>query len=430
MSVRRSAWKPFAAPVFLASLVVALGYVAYNAVDPLPPRQFTIAAGVPGSPFDTFARQYAAILERHGVKLGIRNFTDAAGSLDLLRDVDSGVQASFATFGSTGPADVGILYSLGGVYDAAIFSFHRGAQPLTQFAELRGRRISIGPPGTPLRSVMYEVLRVTGTLDNSTELSDLDYDQALDALIAGKLDAAFFPSSLDGSFLQRALVAPGLRLMSVAQAEAIAKTVPGLKRVVLWRGLVDLGRDLPGADVDLIALRTRMLVRSDLHPALQYLLLEAVREVHWAPGPFNRLGEFPAEQPDDLPLSPTALAFYRGGSTFWHRYTSFWLASLLNRTLFFVIPVVALLVPVIGYAPRLYRWRHVRRIDQLHRALRELEHAALGSSAGQPGARARIARVEQAVGSLRMTRGFEAELFCLQEHLRVVQERTARTPEP
>jgi hypothetical protein len=46
---------------------------------------------------------------------------------------------------------------------------------------------------------------------------------------------------------------------------------------------------------------------------LQYLLLEAMREVHSPPGPFNRLGEFPAEQPNDLPLSATAEAFYRSG---------------------------------------------------------------------------------------------------------------------
>jgi hypothetical protein len=72
-------------------------------------------------------------------------------------------------------------------------------------------------------------------------------------------------------------------------------------------------------------------VRKDLHPALQYLLLEAMRKAHWAPGPFNTLGEFPAEQPNDLPLSPTAEAFYRSGPTLWQKYTSFWLSSLLNR---------------------------------------------------------------------------------------------------
>ena len=84
--------------------------------------------------------------------------------------------------------------------------------------------------------------------------------------------------------------------MSVSQAEATAKMIPGLKHVVLWRGLTSLSRDLPSSDIDLLAFRSRVLVRSDLHPALQYLLLEVMREVHWAPGPFNPLGDFPAEQ--------------------------------------------------------------------------------------------------------------------------------------
>ncbi|MGA7334111.1 MAG: hypothetical protein WBX77_20625, partial [Pseudolabrys sp.] len=67
--------------------------------------------------------------------------------------------------------------------------------------------------------------------------------------------------------MQHTLGTPGIRLMSVAQAEAISKTVPGLKHVVLWRGLLDLSRDLPDSDVDLLASRNRVLVRKDLHPA-------------------------------------------------------------------------------------------------------------------------------------------------------------------
>jgi hypothetical protein len=88
---------------------------------------------------------------------------------------------------------------------------------------------------------------------------------------------------------------------------------------------------------------------------LQQYLLEAMREVHWPAGAFNRLGDFPAEQPNDLRLSPTAEAFYRSGPNLWQRYTSFWLTSLLNRIIFFIIPVVVALIPVIGFAPPLIR---------------------------------------------------------------------------
>jgi hypothetical protein len=346
-----------------AAIVLTFLSVIYRLVDPLPPRHLAIAAGAAGSGYDNFAKQYARILARHGVELEIRNFAGALENLEQLRDPASGVQAALTTFGVTLPADTDSFYSLGGIFDSAIFIFYRNAQPVTLFAEFRGRRLSIGQPGTALRLLMLEVLKATDALDTSIRLLDPDYTEAINTLIAGEIDVAIVPQQ-DLNSVQHTLEVPGIRLMSVAQAEAIAKTVPGLKHVVLWRGLLDLSRDLPNSDVDLLASRNRVLVRKDLHPALQYLLLEAMREVHWPAGAFNRLGEFPAEQPNDLPLSPTAQAFYRSGPSLWQRYTSFWLTSLLNRIAFFVIPVVLALIPVIGFALTSFRWLHIRRSER------------------------------------------------------------------
>jgi TRAP-type uncharacterized transport system substrate-binding protein len=414
---------PLAFVVALAATVVAASYIIYLLVDPLPPRRFAIAAGAAASGYDNFARQYARILARHGVEFEIRNFAGAVENLDRLRDPASGIQAALATFGVTQPADADIFYSLGGIFDAAIFIFYRNTEPVTLFSQLRGKRISIGLPGTALRLLMMEVLKATDGLDASSHLVDLDYTQAIDALIAGEVDVAVAPQQ-DIPRLRDALGASDIRLMSVAQAEAIAKTVPGLKHVVLWRGLIDLGRDIPNSDIDLLASRNRLLVRKDLHPALQYLLLEAMREVHWPAGPFNRLGEFPAEQPNDLPLSPTAEAFYRSGPTFWQRYTAFWISSLLSRIAFFIIPALVTLLPLIGFAPRIYRWLYVRRINQLHRTLGKLERE-LAQSADKPRLveyQKRITEIESDVRSLRVARAFEVDLQRLKAHLRMVQE--------
>jgi uncharacterized protein len=276
------------------------------------------------------------------------------------------VQAALTTFGITRADDANSLYSLGGAFDTAIFIFYRSAEPLTVFAQFRSKRLAIGMPGTALRLSMSEVLKVTGGLDFSNTLVDVDNAQAIEALIAGRVDVAVVPDPDIGS-LERLLGAADIRLMSVAQAEAVAKTVPGLKHVVLWRGLIDLSRDIPNSNIDLLAFRNRLLVRKDLHPALQYLLLEAMREAHSAPGPFNTLGEFPAEQPNDLPLSPTAQAFYRSGPTLWQKYTSFWLSSLLNRIAFFVIPVFVTLIPIIGFVFTFHRWLYMRPSERVVR---------------------------------------------------------------
>ena len=215
-----------------AAIVLAVLYITYRYIDPIPPRQFAIAAGMAGSGYDNFARQYARILARDGVELDVRNAAGAVEDLDLLRDGASGVQAALTALGFTRAGDAATLYSLGGVFDAPIFIFYRNAEPITQFTQFRGKRLSIGALGTALRALMLQVLTATDAVDASTQHLDLNSSEAVDALIAGEIDVAVFATQLDTSFLRRALRAPGVRLMNVAQAEAIAKTVPGSPSVI------------------------------------------------------------------------------------------------------------------------------------------------------------------------------------------------------
>lgn len=417
-------WKPSAFSILWAIVVAGVLCVVYRLVDPLPPRQFAIAAGIPGTTYDVYARKYAAILARDGVNLQVRNFPSAIQHFDALRDRASGVQAALTNFSFTQPGDAVVLNSLGGISDTPIFMFFSGDESIERLIELRGKRIAIGLPGSALRALMLDVLKATGAWDDSIQLADLDYAEALQALNDRKLDVAMIPAQIDDPTVRLALDTIGLHPMNVAQAEAIAKTVPGLKHVVLARGLISLSRDIPSADIDMLALHNRLLVRNDLHPALQYLLLRAMREVHGGPGPFHRLGEFPAEQSGDLPLSPTAEAFYRSGPSLWQQYTSFWLSSLLNRIGFFVIPIVAMLIPLMGLAPRIYKWLHLRPLGGWHRRLTALEHelAQPGADARWPDLQRRLLEAEAAISQLRLPRAYESELHLLRLHLGAVQK--------
>ena len=100
---------PFVIVILSAAFVLAALYVIYRLVDPLPPRRLEIAAGIAGSGYDNFAKQYARILARYGVALEIRNSAGAVEDLDLLRDPGSGVQAALTTFGVTLPDDANPL---------------------------------------------------------------------------------------------------------------------------------------------------------------------------------------------------------------------------------------------------------------------------------------------------------------------------------
>src|SRR5215207_4943665 len=86
--------KPLVIVLPWTAIVLAVLYIAYRLVDPLPPRHLAIAAGAAGSGYDIFARQYARLLAGHGVELEIRNAAGAVENLDLLRGPASGVQAA------------------------------------------------------------------------------------------------------------------------------------------------------------------------------------------------------------------------------------------------------------------------------------------------------------------------------------------------
>src|SRR5260370_14506148 len=90
---------PLVSGIASAAIVLAVLYLTYRWVDPLPPRHLAIAAGPAGSVYDNFARQYARILARHGVELEIRNSAGALEDFALLRDARSGVQAALTTLG-------------------------------------------------------------------------------------------------------------------------------------------------------------------------------------------------------------------------------------------------------------------------------------------------------------------------------------------
>jgi hypothetical protein len=61
----------------------------------------------------------------------------------------SGVQAALTTFVPSEDRDVDDLYSLGGTFDTPFYIFYRNADPITSFAQFRGKRLAVGPPALP-----------------------------------------------------------------------------------------------------------------------------------------------------------------------------------------------------------------------------------------------------------------------------------------
>ena len=177
-------------------------------------------------------------------------------------------------------------------------------------------------------------------------------------------------------------------------------------------------------------------MRDDLHPALQYLLLETASAIHGGPGVFNKAGEFPAAEPIDLPLSEAARDYYQGGRPFLQRYLPYWLAALASRMLLVLIPVVGLLYPLFRLLPAAYGWGMQYRIYRLYGELKVLEMEFDGGSGGPPHELdERLRLLEYRADRMRVPLRFAPLLYNLKMHIGLVREsvhadETGRSPAP
>lgn len=112
---------------------------------------------------------------------------------------------------------------------------------------------------------------------------------------------------------------------------------------------------------------------------------------------------------------------------FWQKYVSFWLDSLLSRVMFFVIPIVVVMIPVLRIAPRIYRGLRLRPVNRLHRELGQLERE-IESGTSDFDRPEQLDAIEQAIRGLHVGSLHEADVHRLRFHLTTLHGRSTTPP--
>jgi hypothetical protein len=295
---------------------------------------------------------------------------------------------------------------------------------------LKGKRLAVGAEGSGTRKLALDLLEASGVpaTDPKTKLVPLGGLAAVGALAKGEVDAAFLVGPAQSGAVWTAFYTPGVRLMSLVHADAYARRFPYLTRLVLPRGGIDLQRDIPAADVELVGTMATVVARAGTHPALVDLLLQAAVQAHGGPGLFQRPGEFPNARQVDFPLSKEADRFYKSGTRFLHRYLPFWLATLVERTIVLLVPLIAVVLPIMKFAPALYGWRIRSRIYKWYGQLKFLERELDEN----PGARPQgewlkeLDHIEDRVHRVATPLAFTNLLYTLREHIALVQAKVLK----
>src|SRR5574338_234383 len=417
-------WEIILYAVFLLALANRTFWFVFHYLRPAPPQTITLTTGTPGKAYEYFGVKYKQALAKHGIEV---IFQPSSGSVENLRLIKTNprIDLAFIQGGIAVEPDSEDLITLGSMYVEPLWIFYKGNRELTRLTELAKRKVAIGAAGSGTQLLALQMLTATGIPTDSPNLLPMDGKMAAAALLDGRIDAAFMVAAPEAPLVQTLLVHPDIRILDLVHAQAYARRFPHLASYILPAGSLDLARPSPPQDLHVLATTATLVAKKEIHPAIISLLLQAAREIHGPAGLFQRDGEFPALRDRGLPVSPVARRFYESGPPLLQRYLPFWAAVIVERVIIAVLPLLAILLPLMRVAPGLYTWRVRSRIYRRYGELKYLE-GQIRSQADAAKATEwlqHLDRIEEQAIRKRIPLSFANELYTLREHIQLIRQR-------
>ena len=415
-----------------AIVITIIGFVvAYQFVSPAPPRRISIGTGSPEGAYFTYGKEYSKILAKAGITLNIRSTGGSAENLKLLEAESGGVDVAFVQGGMSPLAKTDNLVSLGSLYFEPLWIFHRPDLEVNRLADLQGLRVAVGADGSGTKVLAMQLLGLNGITAKNTQILSYGHQNAADMLLKGEVDVAMFVSTHRATYVLQLLRSKSLKLIGLERAEAYALRYHYLYVLKLPQGVIDFVANIPSRDLTLVAPTTQLVARSDLHPALIDLLLQAAEEVHESGGGFERRGEFPAPKYLDFKESGQAERFYESGSPFLQRYLPFWVATFLARMKIMLLPLIVLLFPFFKLMPPIYRWRMRSRIYRWYSQLEAIDPQTHKEDLAEnlDEYLSELNRLEENVSNISVPLAFSEELYALRLHIDMLRNKLYKTRE-
>ena len=158
--------------LFLPAIgLTIIGFVvAFQFVNPAPPRQISIACGPKEGADFMFATAYKEFLAQEGVTLNIETTAGSVENLKLLEAENDGVDVAFILGGLKSLAQKGDLESLGSLFFEPLWTFHRPGLNIEHITDMKGMRLAVGREGGGTRILTTHLLGLNGINTKNTQI--------------------------------------------------------------------------------------------------------------------------------------------------------------------------------------------------------------------------------------------------------------------
>jgi TRAP transporter TAXI family solute receptor len=195
---------------------------------------YPLASGPEQGEYAAFARALGQIGREHGVRIAALTTGGSVDNIRLLRSGDAVLaiaQADTArlAYEAEGPFEsqgqFAQIRALGSLYPEMVHIVVRDDAGLSQIADLKGKKVALGPPGSAIRTTLTAVLEAHGLKAGvDYEVSELPFAASLPVLNRGGVDATVHIIGVPANVLRDALAEASLKLLPL-ERDAIQEVV-------------------------------------------------------------------------------------------------------------------------------------------------------------------------------------------------------------
>ncbi|WNC15767.1 TAXI family TRAP transporter solute-binding subunit [Brevibacillus brevis] len=250
------------------------------------PSQLIIATGGTGGTYYPLGGGMAEqITKNAGITATAQATGASAENIRLLRDKKADIaftQNDIAEYASKGTnmfeqdGKIESFQALGALYDETIQIVVAKDSNIKSVADLKGKRVSVGAPGSGTEMNAKQILEAYGLTFEDTQLQRLSFADSSKAIQDGQLDAAFQTAGTPTAAITELAATTGVKIIPI-DADKIDAIIAKYPFYVKTTVPANTYQTVP-EEVTTVSVKSMLVIRADLSEDLVYKVTKAIFE--------------------------------------------------------------------------------------------------------------------------------------------------------
>lgn len=250
------------------------------------PKQLIVATGGTGGTYYPLGGGMAdQITKNAGVTATAQSTGASAENMRLIRDQGADIaftQSDIAEYANKGTAmfeqdgKIETFQAIGALYNETIQIVVSPDSGINTVADLKGKRVSVGAPGSGTEMNAQQILEAYGLKFEDVQLQRLSFADSSKAIQDGQLDAAFQTAGTPTAAITELAATKGVKIIPIDadKIDAIVAKYPFYTKNTIPGNTYQTVSE----DVNTVAVKSMLVVRSDLSEDLVYKITKSIYE--------------------------------------------------------------------------------------------------------------------------------------------------------